>query len=66
LIADRFLPESMRERCESLGIRLDEPVFDPVACLEASAAFEAVEPVELVPIYGREPEAVRKWRELHG
>ncbi|VAX36097.1 hypothetical protein MNBD_PLANCTO03-2039, partial [hydrothermal vent metagenome] len=66
LIADRFLPESMRTRCSELGIRIDEPVFDPVACLEASAAFKEVAPIELVPMYGREPEAVRKWRELHG
>lgn len=66
LLADRFFPDTMRERCATLGVRIDEPVFDPVACLEASAAIEPVDPVRLTPIYGREPEAVRKWRELHG
>ncbi len=66
LIADRFLPLSMRERCAALGVRVDEPVFDVVACLEVSAGIEPVSPVALAPIYGREPEAVRKWRELHG
>lgn len=66
LIADRFLPRSMRECCSALGVRIDDPVFDPAACLEASALLEAVAPASLAPFYGREPEAVRKWRELHG
>lgn len=66
LIADRHLPPALRERCATLGVRIEEPIFDPAACLEASATLEPVDPARLVPIYGREPEAVRKWRELHG
>lgn len=66
LVADAFLPEPIRRRCQALGLRIDEPVFDPGACLEAAAALEPVDPAHLLPIYGREPEAVRKWRELHG
>jgi tRNA threonylcarbamoyladenosine biosynthesis protein TsaB len=66
LIADMHLPRSVRERCAIDGIRVDAPVFDPVACLEASALLGPVDPAELMPLYGREPEAVRRWRELHG
>jgi hypothetical protein len=47
-------------------VRVDGPVFDPAACLQASAMMQAVAPARLFPIYGREPEAVRKWRQLHG
>jgi len=42
------------------------PVFDPVAVLEAAAGCNAVDPSALAPAYAREPEAVTKWRELHG
>lgn len=66
LIADRFLPDTIRARCAALAIRIDEPVFDPAACLEAAAHIDPIDPAQLVPLYGREPEAVRKWRELHG
>lgn len=66
LIADRFLPDSIRARCAALDLRIDGPVFDPAACLEAAAAIDPIDPAQLVPLYGREPEAVRKWRELHG
>lgn len=40
-----------------------EPVFDPVAVLEASACLPVERPECLAPIYPREPEAVTKWRE---
>jgi tRNA threonylcarbamoyl adenosine modification protein YeaZ len=65
LIADRFLPDPMRERCATLGIEVRTPVFDPAACLEAGAARAPVDPVSLLPFYPRLPEAVVKWRELH-
>jgi len=65
IIADRHLPLPIRARCTAAGVRIDEPVFDPVACLEASGLVAPVEPARLLPIYGREPEAVRKWREMH-
>ena len=66
LIADRFLPDTIRARCAALAIRTDAPVFDPAACLEAAAHIDPIDPAHLAPLYGREPEAVRKWRELHG
>lgn len=66
IVADRFLPNSIRERCAAAGIEVSEPVFDPVACLEIASLTAPTNPDRLAPIYGREPEAVRKWRELHG
>lgn len=66
LVADRFLPEAIRAEAGRLGMRIIEPVFDPAACLEGAAGIAPVDAAELAPIYGREPEAVRKWRELHG
>lgn len=66
LIADGFLPEAIVAEARRLGLPIAEPVFEPAACLEAAADLPAVDPANLAAIYGREPEAVRKWRELHG
>ncbi len=65
LIADRFLPDSLRERAAAAKIGIGAPVFDPGACLECAAEAHAVDPLELLPLYPRLPEAVVKWRELH-
>ncbi|MEM9083284.1 MAG: tRNA (adenosine(37)-N6)-threonylcarbamoyltransferase complex dimerization subunit type 1 TsaB [Planctomycetota bacterium] len=43
--------------------RVWSPVFSAVAAARASELVDAVDPEELLPIYPREPEAVRKWRE---
>ncbi len=66
LVVDRFVPPALRERAETLGWAIEPPVFDPVACLEASVGIAPVDPVALAPMYPREPEAVTKWRALHG
>lgn len=66
LFADRFLPESFRVEGARLGITIHPPIFDPAACLACSFAFPELDPVDLLPLYAREPEAVTKWRELHG
>lgn len=66
LLADGFLPEPMRSRAEALGIALSPIELDPVACLAASRGIEPVDPVALLPLYPREPEAVTKWRAMHG
>jgi tRNA threonylcarbamoyl adenosine modification protein YeaZ len=63
LAADAFLPASMRDACHAAGVRVVAPVFDPLACVEASFALGPVDPVRLAPLYPREPEAVTKWRE---
>lgn len=66
LIADHFLPDEIRAAAARLGLPVCAPLFDPVACLECAAGLEAVDPARLWPIYPREPEAVTKWRALHG
>jgi tRNA threonylcarbamoyl adenosine modification protein YeaZ len=63
LIADSFLPEPLRVRAGALGIRIVEPIFDPAACLEVSSDLPDLDPVELLPLYPREPEAVTLWRQ---
>jgi len=65
LIADRYLPEPMRVEAARLGITIEAPRFDPAACA-ALAAVVAIptDPLQLLPIYPREPEAVVKWRAL--
>lgn len=43
-----------------------EPVFDAAAVLEASVGLAPTDALSFSPLYPREPEAVTKWRELHG
>jgi tRNA threonylcarbamoyladenosine biosynthesis protein TsaB len=62
LVADRFLPGTIRAAAERLGVRVEEPVFDPAACFEASLGLAEVDPASLLPLYPREPEAVTQWR----
>lgn len=64
LAADRYLPRPMRDASAGARITVVDPVFDPVACLEAGWDSPAVDPVALAPIYPREPEAVTKWRAM--
>jgi tRNA A37 threonylcarbamoyladenosine modification protein TsaB len=65
MIADQFFPDSMRAVAAKAGIRIEPPVFDPVACLEAASGAAPVDPAALLPLYPREPEAVTKWKKLH-
>lgn len=66
LLADDFLPEAMRHRAVELGVSVAPISLDPIACLAASRTIDPVDPVDLLPLYPREPEAVTKWRQLHG
>ncbi len=66
LIADQHLPTAFRDAVERLAIAIEPPIFDPLACLELTAAGDPVDPIALAPFYPREPEAVMRWRELHG
>lgn len=65
LVADRFLPDAIARALAARGVLIVAPRFDPACCFEASLGLREVDPTELLPIYPREPEAVRKWRELH-
>jgi len=62
LLADQFLPASMRRAAEEAGIQITPPVFDAAACARVGASMPAIDPVELVPLYPREPDAVTLWR----
>ena len=64
LLADRFLPPAMLEHATTLGLRLMEPAFHPLAVLDAALLHTPVDPAQLLPIYPREPEAVTKWRAM--
>jgi tRNA threonylcarbamoyl adenosine modification protein YeaZ len=66
LVGDEHLPEGMRARAGALGISIVRPKLSAKALLGVGHAMTPVDPLELAPIYPREPEAVRKWRELHG
>lgn len=66
LVGDRFLPDSFRERAAEVGCEVVEPVFRAPACLALAWSFEARKAGEATPLYGREAEAVTRWRELHG
>lgn len=63
LIADTFFPAQARAAATSLGISVQPPVFDALACAECARDLPGCDPVMLLPIYPREPEAVTKWRE---
>lgn len=63
LIADAFLPAAMQAAAAAAGIRVVPPIFDPVACLEVAVALPLprIDPVDLLPIYPRQPEAISLW-----
>ncbi len=66
LLADRFLPESMRAVARDAGIALGPLRLSGAACLVASSWCAPVDPAALVPLYPREPEAVTLWRARKG
>ncbi|MEL6795565.1 MAG: tRNA (adenosine(37)-N6)-threonylcarbamoyltransferase complex dimerization subunit type 1 TsaB [Planctomycetota bacterium] len=66
LVGDRFLPESFRDAAASTGCDTAHPNFSPEACLALSARFPPVQAGNAAPLYGREAEAVTRWRELRG
>jgi tRNA threonylcarbamoyladenosine biosynthesis protein TsaB len=66
LVGDRFLPADVRAAAMDRGLRIEPPRFDAVACLEAAVGRAAIDPLHLVPLYPREPEAVTQWRKRRG
>lgn len=70
VVGERSLLPSAAEASELAGVGWREPTFDPLACLAAAtrwlAEHGAIDPLRLVPLYPREPEAVALWRERHG
>lgn len=65
LLGDRYLPAAFRDLCARAGIGVRGPIFSAAKCLGLARMGRSVRVGELVPEYGREAEAVTKWRELH-
>lgn len=63
LIADRYLPEPIRFAFEEAGGAVLAPRFSAARCLTVGCVLPPTDPFGLVPVYAREPEAVRLWRE---
>lgn len=62
LVIDRFGPPAILAKAQDLGIRLLRPEFDPGACARLALHANIADPLALLPLYPREPEAVTKWR----
>lgn len=60
LVADSFLPESVRTWAAGAGVTIELSRYDPVAVAEASVDQKAGG--AMLPLYAREPEAVTRWR----
>jgi len=69
VLADRFLPQPMRDRCREARVPIVDPIFSPLACLAAAArrldASETTDPLLLAPLYPRPPAAVSIWEVRH-
>jgi hypothetical protein len=70
LAADEHIPGVVVEAALAAGAVRVVPVFDPVSVLRCAAvaahspgAGGWIDPLGLAPIYGREPEAVTRWRQ---
>lgn len=64
LVVDQHCPEGIAEAAEAMGLVRRLPHFSARSCLLSVGMFSGTEAVVTGPIYAREPEAVRKWREL--
>lgn len=67
VLADEFMPTCAADACSEMGVAVHERQQDPLALLAIGcarlAAGETIEAADLLPLYPREPEAVRRWRE---
>lgn len=66
LVADHHLPGSIRDKAAELGLPIEPPTFDATDCLAAAVHLPPTDALHLNLLYARIPEAIRKWRELHG
>jgi tRNA threonylcarbamoyl adenosine modification protein YeaZ len=69
VLADRYLPQPVRDKCGAEAVEVVDPVFSPLGCLSAAARlFEmsrTLDPLVLAPIYPRPPAAVSIWERRH-
>ena len=70
VLADEHVPLAFREAVSGIAAGLDEPCLDAEACARVGGwMFEhgqIVDPLDIKPLYPREPEAVRSWRLRNG
>ncbi|HYE03503.1 MAG TPA: hypothetical protein VD963_09745 [Phycisphaerales bacterium] len=66
LVGDAHVPAGLREGAEAGGVRVVDPVLDAAWCARAGAELVASDPARVNPLYPREPDAVRLWRERKG
>ncbi len=65
VLADSYLPAAMQSACREKTVKLVNPEFEALACLQLLTHLERrgqrVDPLDLAPIYPRPPEAVTSW-----
>lgn len=70
LLADAYAPAGLVDLCRSRGLIVEEPRFDAAACWRlAIRRWQrglVEDPLQLAPLYPREPEAATLWRQRHG
>ena len=62
IIADAHLPELFIDKAKELGIEIVPIELDARNVLEAAKGIKPIDPIELAPIYAREPDAITQWR----
>ncbi len=66
VLADEYLPASLRAECARVGVPVLAPALDPRQCLAVAARRLAegrtTDPLRLAPLYARPPEAVEPGR----
>lgn len=62
IIADEFLPAPIADAAVRLGASIVRPLFAAAYVLALSNRSTSIDPLNLSPFYGREPEAVTQWR----
>jgi hypothetical protein len=65
LIADRFLPDTLRAAATQISATIVEPIFAASSLLALAGHTPPVDPLALAPLYARQPEAVTQWQRLH-
>lgn len=66
LISDDHVPSSFVEHAQLRRWALVPMDIDARWCMSASAGIEPIAPIELMPTYAREPDAITQWRARHG
>lgn len=66
LIGDEHLPAALRARAAALEVPVLRPTLGGRECLTLARLGATIDPVELLPFYPREPDAVTLWRKRLG